>query len=100
MRIIGYLVEDGEHVLVACVCEDDDGEGGERGDGTRPLEDADGAPIGERVTFEVVGEDEDNEVGDGEEGDHRGVFERVETAEEGEGDDDEPGGGLVYKVRA
>jgi hypothetical protein len=64
------------------------------------LEDADGAPVGERVAFEVVGEDEDNEVGDGEEGDDGGVFEGVEAAEEGEWDDNEPGVGLVYKARA
>jgi hypothetical protein len=50
--------------LVACVGEDDDGEGGEGGDGTGPLEDADGAAVGEGVTFEEVGDDEDYEVGD------------------------------------
>ena len=91
VAVVCDFVEDAEHVLVACVREDDDGEGGECADWAGPFEDPDGAARGECVAFDVVGYDEDDEVGDGEEGDYGGVFERVESAEEGERDDDEPG---------
>ena len=75
---------------MTCIGEDDDGEAGEGGDGTRPLEDADGAAGVEGVAFEIVGDDEDDEVGDGEKGDDAGVLERVEPSEERKWDDDEP----------
>ena len=54
MRVVGYFVEDGEHVLVACVREDDDGEGGEGGDGARPFEHSDGTSVGEGVAFKEM----------------------------------------------
>ena len=91
VAVVCDLVENAEHVLVACVCKDDDGEGSECADRAGPFEDPDGAARGESVAFDVVGYDEDDEVGDGEESDYRGVFERVKTAEEGKRDDDEPG---------
>lgn len=81
---------------MACVGEDNDGEGGEGGDGASPLEDADGAALGEGVAADEVCDDEDNEVGDGEEGNDGGVLEAVEATQEGEGDDDEPGFVSIY----
>lgn len=75
---------------MARVGKDDDGEGGEGRDGAGPFKYTDCAARGEGVAFDVVSDYEDDEVGDGEEGDDGGVLERVEAAQEGEGDDDEP----------
>ncbi|KAJ8113549.1 hypothetical protein OPT61_g4344 [Boeremia exigua] len=91
VRVIGDLVEDREHVLVARVREDDDREGGKCADRAGPFKDAHCAARGERVALDVVGNDEDDQVGDGEEGDDGGVLERVEAAEEGQRDYNEPG---------
>jgi hypothetical protein len=90
MRVVGDLVQDAEHVLVACVREDYHREGGECGHGACPGEDAHRAARSEGIAADVVCDDEDDEVGDGEEGDYGGVLEAVEAPEEGEGDDDEP----------
>ena len=42
---------------MACVREDDDGEGGEGRDGARPFEDSDGTAGGEGVAVEEMGYD-------------------------------------------
>ena len=92
MGVVRDLVEDGKHVLVAGVRKDNDREGSEGADRTGPLEDPDGATRCDGVALDVVRDNQDDQVGDGEEGNDRGVFERVEAAEEGQRDDDEPGG--------
>ena len=74
---------------MAGVCENDDGDAAEGRDGGFPVHDAQGFGNGGfGVAFDEVREDEDDEVADGDEGDYAGVFEGVEAAEEGEGDDD------------
>lgn len=96
VRIVRNLVEDTEHVLVARVGEDDDGEGGERGHDAGPFEDAQGrlvVSVGEGVVFREVVDHQDDQVPDGDQGDDRGVLERVQPAQEGEGDDDQHEGG-------
>ena len=83
MAVVVDLVEDAEHVLVTCVCEDYDWKSGERRDGALPFEDRDVAAVGDGVAFDVVRHDQDDEIADGDECDNGGVFERVETAKEG-----------------
>ena len=65
MRIVAYLVEDGEHVLVAGIGEDDDGEGAEGWDRAGPADDADGCVVGfGGVTGAEVVDDKYDEVAD------------------------------------
>ena len=75
VAVVCDFVKDREHVLVACVGKNHDREGGEGADGAGPLEDSDCTARGDGVAFDVVRDDEDDEVGNGEEGDYRRVFE-------------------------
>ena len=85
MAVVVDFVEDGEHVLMARVRENDDGKSSERRHGTLPMYDVYVAAICERVAFDVVCEDKNDEVADGDESDDGGIFEGVEAAEKGEG---------------
>jgi hypothetical protein len=67
---------------VACVSKNDYGECRERRHRSRPLKDADGTTISDSVALDVVGDDEDDKVGNGKEGHDAGVFEGVEAAQE------------------
>lgn len=64
MGIVGDFVDDGKHVLVAGVGEDDDGEAGEGFDGSGPGEVAHRAGLVEGVACDEVGEDNYDEIGD------------------------------------
>jgi hypothetical protein len=75
---------------VACVTKNNDRECSERRYWAGPLKDTDRAALSDGVALDVVGDDEDNEIGDGEEGYNAGVFEGVEAAQERQWDDDKP----------
>lgn len=45
MRVVAYLVEDGEHILMAGVGEDDDGKGAQCRDWAGPANDTDGGSV-------------------------------------------------------
>jgi hypothetical protein len=77
---------------VTCVSKNDYGECSQRRHRSRPLKDADGATFGDSVALDVVGNDEDDKVGNGKEGHDASVFEGVEAAQERQWDDDEPVG--------
>ena len=96
VRVVGDLVEDAKHVLMARVGEHDDGERGQRGNSTGPGEDAQGrriVAIGQRVMRGEVVHDQDDKVADRDERDDRGVFERVEPAQKRERNDHQHKGG-------
>lgn len=63
------------YVLVTCVCKDNDRKRCKGGNWARPFEDTDCATVGECVAFDVMCYDENNKVGDREEGNDAGVFE-------------------------
>lgn len=50
------------HVLMACVCEYNDGESSQDRNRASPLEDSDVSAVSESVALDVVGYDENNEI--------------------------------------
>ena len=72
---------------MTCISEYYHGKARECGDGALPSDDVDSAALSKGVASGVVVDYQNDEVGDGDEGDEGGVFEAVQTAEDGEGDD-------------
>jgi len=48
------MVSKGTYILVACVCKDNDGEGGKHGDWTSPSKDAHVTSLGQSVAFDEM----------------------------------------------
>lgn len=75
---------------MACVSEDDDRKGGESANGAGPFKYSNSATRVDSVALDIAGYNKDDEVGDGEKCNYGRVFEGVETAKEGQRNDDEP----------
>jgi hypothetical protein len=76
---------------MACVCEDDDRKRSKSRDGTSPPEYSHFAPIRDGVTPDVMGKNQYYKVCNGAQSNHTRVFERVQTSQKRQGNNDEPG---------
>ncbi|KAH8712776.1 hypothetical protein HC256_005950 [Beauveria bassiana] len=74
------------YVLVACIGKYDDWQGAQCLDGASPFNNANVAGVSVGISSKVV-DNQDDQVADGDEGDDASVFERVEAAQEAEGND-------------
>ena len=68
---------------MACVCKDNDGKRSESRDRTCPLEHTNCASVFKGIAFDIMRDNQDNKVGNGEKGDDACVLERIQTTKEG-----------------
>ena len=93
--VVFDFVDDGEHVLVAGVGEDDDGQGTQGRKCALGLDAANWAAVLLGVAGGVVVDDQHNQVSNGNQSNDGGVLQGVETSQEGQWNDDQPRGMLV-----
>jgi hypothetical protein len=67
-------------ILMTCICENNDRKAAQRGNQASPAYDANLASVRLGITFEKVGQHEDDEIADGDEGDHARIFEGIKTS--------------------
>ena len=72
------------------VCKHNDRETAQCRRNSCPVNNADRAPVSHRIPFCKVINNQDDKVSNGDQSDNAGVFQGIEPAEEGKGDDDEP----------
>jgi len=77
---------------VARVCKHYDRETLEGRNKTAPLDDSDYSSVGHSISFAEVVDDQNDQVSNGDQCDNTRVLERIKTAKECEGNDNEPMG--------
>jgi hypothetical protein len=85
------LVENGEHVLMTCVGKDDDGETSQDRNDTLVRHDTDIALETHVIAFCKVVNNQHDEIANRDKSNDAGVLERVESAEEGKRNNNQPG---------
>lgn len=107
VRVVIDLVQDGEHlvksqqrlrlneacntyILMASVCKDNDWKAGKSRNNAFPLHKVDIASLCHRVALGKVVNNQDYKVANRDESNNTGVFERVESSQEGQWNDNEP----------
>ena len=75
---------------MTCVRKDDDGETAQSWDESAPMDDSNWSSVCHSVAFEKMRQHQNSEVSDRHQCNNAGVLERVESTEEGKGNDDEP----------
>ena len=68
------------YILMTCICEDNDGETTQRRNQATPTNHTNLASIRHGVALEEVRQYENDEITNGDEGDHARVLERIETS--------------------
>ena len=79
------------HILMTCVCKDYNRKVGQGRNDSLPFDKVDFALFGEGIACSEMIDDQDDQICDGGEGKYRGVLETIQTTEEGEWDDHQPG---------